>query len=238
MISTRSLGIGFIGFVLGILVMGLLVQNAAEVAPPVVITDTPATAPIADASKSISAAPAPRDCDDDDDRVAQAARRAPPSETDAVAYLRSQRLHLPVAGVAVNDLHSSFDQRRGASRLHEAMDILAPRNTPVFAVDDGCVARLFESQAGGLTIYQFDPTLTYTYYYAHLERYADDVEEGDPVRRGQVIGYVGTSGNAPPGTPHLHFAIFILGSEKRWWQGTPIDPYDVWRGDDRPPVLN
>ena len=77
------------------------------------------------------------------------------------------------------------------------------------------MAKLFESKAGGLTVYQFDPTLTYTYYYAHLERYADEIDEGDPVRRGDVIGYVGTSGNAPPDTPHLHFAIFIMGVEKK-----------------------
>jgi murein DD-endopeptidase MepM/ murein hydrolase activator NlpD len=104
----------------------------------------------------------------------------------------------------------------------------------VHAIDDGCVARLFESQAGGITLYQFDPTRTYTYYYAHLERYADEIDEGDAVTRGQVIGYVGTSGNAPPDTPHLHLAIFILGPEKRWWQGTPIDPYDVWRAGAAP----
>jgi len=129
----------------------------------------------------------------------------------------------------VEDLRSSFNEKRGGSRAHEAMDILAPRNTPIRAVDDGCVAKLFESKAGGLTVYQFDPTLTYTFYYAHLERYADEIDEGDPVRRGEVIGYVGTSGNAPPDTPHLHFAVFIMGVEKRWWEGTPIDPYAVWR---------
>jgi murein DD-endopeptidase MepM/ murein hydrolase activator NlpD len=143
-----------------------------------------------------------------------------------------------VAGIAVDDLHSSFTEKRGASRQHEAIDILAPRNTPVHAVDDGCIARLFESKAGGITLYQFDPTLTYTYYYAHLERYADEIEEGDALRRGQVIGYVGTSGNAPPGTPHLHFAVFIMGPEKRWWQGTPIDPYEIWNAEPPAGALN
>jgi murein DD-endopeptidase MepM/ murein hydrolase activator NlpD len=184
---------------------------------------------------SISGAPSPRKCDDGAREVTRTtSARTPPSETDAIAYLRRRNLHLPVAGVAAGDLHSSFDDKRGRSRQHEAIDILAPRETPVHAIDDGCVARLFESQAGGITLYQFDPTRTYTYYYAHLERYADEIDEGDAVTRGQVIGYVGTSGNAPPDTPHLHLAIFILGPEKRWWQGTPIDPYDVWRAGAAP----
>jgi hypothetical protein len=93
--------------------------------------------------------------------------------------------------------------------------------------DDGRVAKLFLSKPGGLTIYQFDPTSTYAYYYAHLERYADGLKDGDRVERGDVIGYVGTSGNAPPDTPHLHFAIFKLTDAKRWWQGVAIDPYPV-----------
>jgi peptidoglycan LD-endopeptidase LytH len=109
----------------------------------------------------------------------------------------------------------------------EALDILAPRNTPVKAVEGGRIARLFSSKAGGITIYQFDPSEQYCYYYAHLERYADGLAEGAKIQKGQVIGYVGTSGNAPKDTPHLHFAIFKLTAERRWWEGTPIDPYDV-----------
>jgi peptidoglycan LD-endopeptidase LytH len=115
------------------------------------------------------------------------------------------------------------------SRQHEALDILAPRNTPVLAVEDGTIARLFYSKAGGITVYQFDRTTTFCYYYAHLERYADGLREGVSVRRGQTLGFVGTSGNAPKTTPHLHFAIFRLTDAKRWWEGTPIDPYDVLR---------
>jgi murein DD-endopeptidase MepM/ murein hydrolase activator NlpD len=89
------------------------------------------------------------------------------------------------------------------------------------------VARLFLSDAGGITIYQFDPTKTYVYYYAHLERYAEGLKEGVAIKRGQVIGYVGTTGNAPRDTPHLHFAIFQMTEEKKWWEGTAIDPYSV-----------
>ena len=113
--------------------------------------------------------------------------------------------------------------------------MLAPRNTPVLAVEDGTVAKLFLSKAGGLTIYQFDPTSTYAYYYAHLERYEAGLSEGDRVKRGQRIGFVGTSGNAPPNTPHLHFAIFVLTDKKRWWDGRAVDPYVVFVGGTATP---
>ena len=148
---------------------------------------------------------------------------------DALPALRSRALTVPVRGVDVDDLVASFDDERSGGRRHEALDILAPRNTPVLAVEDGTIARLFESKAGGITIYQFDPSSTFTYYYAHLERYASGLTAGDRVRRGQVIGFVGTTGNAPPDTPHLHFAIFRLTDAKRWWEGAPIDPFRVWR---------
>ena len=142
--------------------------------------------------------------------------------------LRDRNLLIPVEGVKRDQLVRQFAQPRG-DRRHEAIDILALRNTPVRAVEDGKIARLFVSKAGGITIYQFDPTDTFSYYYAHLERYADGLREGQTVRKGDVLGYVGTSGNAPKDTPHLHFAIFRLGQVKHWWEGTPIDPYDVLR---------
>lgn len=115
------------------------------------------------------------------------------------------------------------------ARPHEAVDILAPRNTPVHAVEDGTVAKLFYSKAGGNTVYQFDPDQRFCYYYAHLERYAPSMEAGRHVSRGEVIGYVGTSGNAPANTPHLHFAIFVLDADRQWWHGQPLDPYLVFR---------
>lgn len=145
------------------------------------------------------------------------------------AGLEDRDFVIPVEGVKPEQLTRSFSDRRGSTRLHEAIDIPAPRNTPVKAVEDGVIARLFFSKAGGITIYQFDPSERFCYYYAHLERYADNLREGDRVRKGQVIGYVGTSGNAPKDVPHLHFAVFRLTAEKRWWEGTPIDPYDILR---------
>jgi len=144
--------------------------------------------------------------------------------------LLAQRLVIPVAGVEASSLRSMFDQARGGgSRVHEAIDLLAPRGTPVVAALDGRVVKLFTSAAGGLTIYQFDPAEQFCYYYAHLDRYVPNLAEGQLVTRGQVIGYVGTTGNAPPDTPHLHFAILKLGPEKEWWGGDPIDPFLVLR---------
>jgi murein DD-endopeptidase MepM/ murein hydrolase activator NlpD len=142
------------------------------------------------------------------------------------------RLLLPVAGVERMALRQGFDETRGGGRRHEAIDILAPRGTAVYAAADGRVAKLFTSAAGGLTIYQFDPAEEYAFYYAHLDGYAPDLTEGQVLARGQTIGYVGTTGNAPPGTPHLHFAIFKLGPEKRWWDGVAIDPFPLLAGTD------
>jgi murein DD-endopeptidase MepM/ murein hydrolase activator NlpD len=150
-------------------------------------------------------------------------------EPSSPGELKDRDLLIPVEGVKPDQLTRQFGDERGGERRHEAIDILAPRNTPVRAVEGGTIARLFYSKAGGITVYQFDPTESFSYYYAHLERYADGLREGQTVRKGDVLGYVGTSGNAPKDTPHLHFAIFRLGSAKRWWEGTPIDPYDVLR---------
>jgi len=149
------------------------------------------------------------------------------AEGEAVDTLRHRSLRLPIDNADVDRLKGMFAEARGSERAHEAVDILAPRNTPIHAVEDGTIAKLFTSKAGGLTIYQFDPTQQFCYYYAHLERYAPALADGQHVARGEIIGYVGTSGNAPPNTPHLHFAIFELGADKRWWQGRPIDPYLV-----------
>jgi len=141
--------------------------------------------------------------------------------------LRGRRLELPVEGIDRKSLKDTFTEGR-TGHVHEAIDILAPRGTPIVAVEEGRIEKLFESKRGGLTVYQFDPSGRYCYYYAHLDRYASGLAEGQTVKRGQVIGYVGTSGNAAPQTPHLHFTIFKLASDKKWWQGVPINPFPVW----------
>lgn len=136
-------------------------------------------------------------------------------------------LSIPVQGTTAARLADTFTDARDQGRSHDAIDIMAPAGTPVLAVADGHIEKLFYSERGGLTLYQFDPTGRYAYYYAHLQRYADGVAEKQSIRRGQIIGYVGSTGNADPAAPHLHFAIFLLGPEGRWWQGTAINPYPV-----------
>jgi murein DD-endopeptidase MepM/ murein hydrolase activator NlpD len=148
----------------------------------------------------------------------------------AIETLRRRDLEIPVKGVRASELQDTFADGR-AGHAHEAIDIMAPRRTPVLAADDGRIEKLFTSKAGGLTIYEFDPSKTFSYYYAHLDSYADNVREGADVRRGDVIGYVGATGNASPSAPHLHFAIFRLTPERQWWKGEPINPYPILKAE-------
>jgi len=163
-------------------------------------------------------------------------RPAVPANTNAAlrsapaAALGLPPLIVPVAGVSTDELRDQFSEPRSGGRRHQALDILAKRNTPVLAAADGVVDKLFNSQQGGLTIYERDPSSLYQLYYAHLESYAPGLDEGDAVRQGQVIGYVGTSGNAPKDVPHLHFAIFRMGPERRWWKGDAVNPFPLLAG--------
>ena len=209
-----------LGFVAGMLVMAAIVVIFPSGASAV-------AAPLTQASTKVEVKPTKKEEPTPVSPPPAAVMAPPPAVSGAPADLRQRNLTLPVQGIKRDDLQDTFNDMRGSSRRHEALDVLAPRNTPVLAVEDGSIAKLFLSDAGGITIYQFDPTSAYAYYYAHLERYADGLKEGQTVKRGQVLGYVGTTGNAPRDTPHLHFAIFKLGEDKKWWQGTPIDPYSV-----------
>lgn len=139
-------------------------------------------------------------------------------------------LLIPVEGKTASELTDTFADARSQGRSHDAIDIMAPAGTPVLAVADGHIEKLFDSKPGGLTVYQFEPSGKYAYYYAHLQRYAQGLAEKQAVRRGQVIGYVGSTGNASPEAPHLHFAVFLLGPEQRWWEGTAINPYPALTG--------
>jgi murein DD-endopeptidase MepM/ murein hydrolase activator NlpD len=130
----------------------------------------------------------------------------------------------PIRGLALANLRDTFEETHDGKR-HEAIDILEPKGTPVRAVVSGTVRKLFLSKPGGNTIYQFDEMGVYCYYYAHLDGYVEGLQEGTQVQSGDVIGFVGSTGNASPDTPHLHFAIFELGPEKLWWQGKAVDPY-------------
>ena len=143
--------------------------------------------------------------------------------------MRPLALVIPVAGVKPTQLLDTYTDARGETRSHEAIDIMAPRGTPVYAVEDGRVAKLFDSKQGGLTVYQFDPNSELAYYYAHLDSYAPGLVEGKALRQGDLVGTVGSTGNANPDGPHLHFAIFRLGPERKWWKGTPVNPYPFLR---------
>jgi len=171
----------------------------AAIPPPVETSDAPrATSPV---TSLAAMRPAP----------------APTAPDDAAS------LGMPIAGVDPHTLHSSFSQTRGG-HAHEALDIMAPRGAEVLAVAAGNVVKLFTSKPGGLTVYQFDDTRTWCYYYAHLDGYAPGLKEGMRLRKGDVLGYVGSTGDASSDAPHLHFAVFQLGPGKHWWQGTAVDP--------------
>ncbi|MFS8137516.1 MAG: M23 family metallopeptidase [Thermomonas sp.] len=149
------------------------------------------------------------------------------------AHAAGAGLLVPVRGVMPSQLSDTFTDSRSAGRSHDAIDIMAATGTPVLAVADGHVEKLFSSKLGGLTIYEFNPDGTLAYYYAHLQRYADGLAERKVITRGQVIGYVGWTGNANPDAPHLHFAIFKLGPDKQWWKGDAINPYPELGGTPR-----
>uniref|UniRef100_UPI002FD9D51E M23 family metallopeptidase n=1 Tax=Stenotrophomonas cyclobalanopsidis TaxID=2771362 RepID=UPI002FD9D51E len=136
-------------------------------------------------------------------------------------------LLLPVQGIQASQLRDTFTDARSEGRVHDAIDIMADAGTPVLAVADGTVEKLFDSERGGLTIYQFEPSGRWCYYYAHLQRYADGLAEKQLIKRGEVIGYVGSTGNASAEAPHLHFEVHVLGPQKQWWKGESINPYPL-----------
>jgi murein DD-endopeptidase MepM/ murein hydrolase activator NlpD len=170
--------------------------------------------------------------------VGETFRTAPPTPIVAGAVFHPQPappsaapspgpLEFPVRGFAHAPLRDTFDERRGVRR-HGALDIMAPRGTPVVAVDDGRVAKLLRNPVGGITLYQIDRDERHIYYYAHLDAYAAGVLEGTNVRRGDILGFVGSTGNASERSPHLHFAMMALDEgESRWWKGTPVNPYPL-----------
>jgi murein DD-endopeptidase MepM/ murein hydrolase activator NlpD len=218
---------GLAGFVLGAATVLLIVwlygggrsapPNAPQEAAP---APPPAQAPLPSAPNgpvppgTVSQAPSPP---------------PPPMLARPPADLLQRNLLVPVQGVPRTKLTDTFDDARGQGRVHDAIDIMADRNTPVLAIEAGRVVKLFTSKLGGVTIYEFDPTETYCYYYAHLDHYAPGLKEGDQVTRGRVIAYVGSTGDASPDAPHLHFEISRLHPDKKWWQGDPINPYPILR---------
>ena len=169
----------------------------------------PPTDPAAPAPEELPAAPAP----------------APTISS----FISTVNLIIPVAGVRPEQLIDTFGDARSEGRLHDAIDIPAPAGTPVLAAADGRIVKLWQSERGGTTIYQLGPNQDVILYYAHLAGYAPGLAEGNRVRQGDVIAYVGDTGNAGTGNYHLHFSIAMVSDPKRYWEGTNINPYPLLR---------
>lgn len=199
---------------LAVAAIGMACRREAPLAP----MNPPA--PTVDVAATPDGAPAPP----------SAATTVPITAASAGTPAPPDGLLMPVQGIAPEQLHDTFTEARGSGRVHDAIDILAPAGTPVLAVADGTVEKLFDSERGGTTLYQFNRERTRAYYYAHLQDYAPGITEHQPLRRGQLIGYVGSTGNASAEAPHLHFAVFDLGPEQRWWEGSAVNPYPLLRG--------
>lgn len=217
----RTFRILFAGWILGggLIVLLSVLQPRAKALPLGSGTPGPAQTPIGSTSESGAVVPA-------------VMAEPIPIPIDIVPIPGG--VIVPVAGITADQLHDNYLQARGGgTRLHGAIDIMAPRNTPVLAAVDGTIRKLFTSAGGGLTIYQFDQGEQRIYYYAHLDRYAPSLAEGQFVRQGSVIGFVGTTGNAAPDAPHLHFAIEMLPPTKEWWKGTPVNPYPILVGSSQ-----
>ena len=223
------------GTLLGAIALFIYLRKVGTEAPPPVVVAPAATVPAAPAPVPAAALPAapevPTDLTEADLPIRPAPSEVPAiARVDGLTAMAAGKLMIPVDGIKLSDLSDNYSQLRGSDRTHEALDIMAPKGTRVFATADGKVAKLFNSKQGGLTVYQFDPTETYAYYYAHLDRYADGIKEGDVLKRGDLVGYVGVTGNSDPNGPHLHFAVFELTPEKQWWKGTPVNPYPLLGG--------
>jgi len=200
---------------------GWFLRDACTIAPPEAVPTGPAVA------ESLRAE-GPPVLEGDTARV-DAAAAARPDRVEALQIAPSG-LAIPVAGVRPEDLVNTFDEARGEGRRHDALDILAPRGTPVLAATDGHVLRLFKSDKGGITVYQLGADGRTVYYYAHLHAYAEGLADGQPLARGEVIGYVGDTGNAAPGNTHLHFAMWRAADPSDFWDGEPINPYPLLSG--------
>lgn len=230
----RKLMIFVVGVLVGAGVLFVLLgqgpgSGSASPAPEIVTAVPPPPAPGIPAAQVEPQLPAAPVVEPDLSNAELPLRPEASTVADAAqpALAPSNKLLVPVQGVQASQLSDTFDQARGEQRRHEALDIMAPKGMPVIAAADGKVVKLFQSKPGGLTVYQFDPTEQFAYYYAHLDRYADGVAEGKELKRGDLVGYVGVTGNSDPNAPHLHFAVVRLTPEKQWWKGTPVNPYPL-----------
>ncbi len=186
--------------------------EVAEISDPTEITPVPTILPIPSIEPSPTPAPVETNVDQSTDNSLPAASNA---------------LMIPVAGVKREQLQDTFNDARSAGRVHNALDIMAPLGTPVVAVADGEIAKFFDSERGGITIYQYSRDRRSVYYYAHLQKRADNLKEKDFVTRGTVIGYVGDTGNSGAGNYHLHFTITEIAEGQSIFEGTDVNPYPL-----------
>lgn len=173
----------------------------------------------------VEPAPAPRP-----EPVATRDERPAPRRS-AASIAPGASLAIPVMGIRPEQLRDSYDSPRGSDRVHHAIDIMAAGGTPVVAAIDGTILKLRTGGNGGITIYQLGPDGRTLYYYAHLQRYAAGMREGLPIRRGEIIAYVGDTGNAGRGNFHLHFSVGRLTDPRRWWESENTNPYPLLAGD-------
>jgi murein DD-endopeptidase MepM/ murein hydrolase activator NlpD len=153
------------------------------------------------------------------------------SSSNDVEYLRDRRLLLPVAGANIAKLEDTFlEGRDGGDRTHRAIDILAPRGTPILSADDGRILRMSTNPLGGISMYAVDSQNRLVYYYAHLDHYNDAMSPGRTIAKGDTLGYVGTTGNAPKDIPHLHFQVMRWPADGKYWNGEPLDPFEALGG--------
>ncbi len=188
-------------------------QDTANSSPEPSPTRDPETPPVSPVAEASSPTPSPASAN---------SPAVPP-----VVFVGTLKLIVPVAGVHPNQLLDTFADSRSEGRVHDAIDIPAAPGTPVVAAADGQIVKLFQSERGGTTIYQLSTDKKLFFYYAHLQRYADALSEGKFARQGEVIGYVGDTGNAGTGNYHLHFSIAVVSDPKRYWEGTHINPYPL-----------
>lgn len=218
-------------------------RDQAQTTPPPVASPAATAKPQATSSTTGEAQPAPTSEQSENNNVQPSpsspsttpADASPATSTNTqtlppAASSNTATLLVPVAGVRPEELRDTFQESRSEGRVHDAIDIPAARGTPVLAAADGRIIKFFNSEKGGITIYQLSADERLVYYYAHLERYADGLSEGYYARRGEVIAYVGDTGNAGPGNYHLHFSVATITDPKRYWTGTNINPYPMLRG--------
>ncbi len=226
--------IGAVAFVLFIVAVSIFYdrpQNSEQYDSGDAATGTATVAPrVSTSNPSSAVSPNPTRDTSREPQPSETAQTSPTvsSVTSAdIDYPRARALLIPVAGVKASQLRDTFADTRSESRPHQALDIAAPLGTSVLATTDGEILKLYQSERGGITLYQLDPSGRYVYYYAHLSGYAPGIAEGTVVRKGQEVAYVGDTGNAGAGNPHLHFAISKLTSPRRWSGGDPINPYPL-----------